>query len=378
VTLTKIPPGQQLTRIQQFGLNLVSNLSGGRDVVLAIDLTESVGLNNEGRIRLRQIIEDSIKPGDYIYIVPFANNVVLKDGNPNLNPLGTPIKYIHKNQENIEKILAAIPLVSDTNYYGTDIQLAELNIYQSIAQINHNRLQKNQTIKPQSIVWLTDAPLFTKPGITSDVWIETPADSPMRIANSPESKERQSWIDILPLNQRSLSIITQENRPYTLTVVDVTPTVQEFCTPAPGNQETCLVNFYLRRQLGIPSLILLLILTSLLAASFKLHRIRKKWQLYINVEGHEEQICRLNNNQRIAIGEPEDNCTDVIDCPGTEVRAYLERKGEKLYLVPNKLETIIYNGREITTRTLISKSKFRLNCPDHRQRDYEINLQVNK
>jgi hypothetical protein len=42
----------------------VARLHGGHDVVLAIDLTESVGLNDEGRIRLRQIVEDSLRPGD--------------------------------------------------------------------------------------------------------------------------------------------------------------------------------------------------------------------------------------------------------------------------------------------------------------------------
>ncbi|TVP66455.1 MAG: VWA domain-containing protein [Nodularia sp. (in: Bacteria)] len=378
MTLTKIPPGQQITRTQQFGLNLVSRLSGGRDVILAIDLTESVGLNNEGRIRLRQIVEDSIKPGDYIYIVPFAQDVVLGEVTSNINPLGTPIKYSHNSPENIANILAKIPLTSDSNYYGTDIQRAELTIYQGIAQINQNRLQKNQAIKPQSVVWLTDAPLFTEPGITSKVWIETPADSPLRIADSPESQERHAWMKILPIHKRSLSITTPENKPYTLAVYDIYPTVQEFCTPAPGNQETCLINPYLKQQLWLPSTILLLILASLFGGAIKLHRLRRKWELHIYVEEHEEQICRLKNHQRIAIGEDDENCTDVIDCPGTKVRGYLERKGEKLYLVPNKLDAIHYNGREITARTLISNSKMRLNFPDNPQRDYEITIQIKK
>ncbi|GAX35261.1 VWA domain-containing protein [Nodularia sp. NIES-3585] len=287
MTLTKISPGQQITPRQQFGLNLVSKLSGGRDVILAIDLTESVGLNNEGRIRLRQIVENSIKPGDYIYIVPFAQDVVLGAITPSVNPLGTPVRYIRRNQESIEDLLARIPLTSDSNYYGTDIQRAELRIYQGIAQINHNRLQKKQAIKPQSIVWLTDAPLFTEPGITSKVWIETPADSPLRIADSPESQERHAWMKILPIHKRSLSITTPENKLYTLAVYDIYPTVQEFCTPAPGNQETCLVNPYLRQQLWTPSLILLLILGSLFGSAFKLHRLHRKWELHIYIEEHE-------------------------------------------------------------------------------------------
>ncbi|MFM6280742.1 MAG: VWA domain-containing protein, partial [Dolichospermum sp.] len=123
---------------------------------------------------------------------------------------------------------------SDPNHYGTDIQKAELTIYQGIAQINQNRLMKNQPIKPQSVVWVTDAPLGTKPGITSEIWIETPGDSPFRIAESPPSQERQKWIETLPLKERSRTIKNQDNKDYKLSVVDINPTVQEFCTPAPG------------------------------------------------------------------------------------------------------------------------------------------------
>ncbi|MFB2817482.1 VWA domain-containing protein [Umezakia ovalisporum] len=380
MALTKITPGQEITRTQQFGLSLISRLSGGRDVVLAIDLTESVGLNNEGRIRLRQIIEHSIRPGDYIYIVPFAQDVVLGTVTPSVNPLGMPIKYTHKSQANIEQLLAKIPLTSDHKYYGTDIQRAELTIYQGIAQINHNRLGKKQPIKSQSLVWLTDAPLFTEPGISSKVWIETPADSPFRIPDSPESQERQAWMKILPINKRSLSITTGENQPYTLTVVDIQPTVQEFCTPVPGNRETCLVNPYLRQQLWLPSLILLSMILLLCGLGYKLHRLRKNWQLSIEFPGEEEQIYRLKNRQKIAIGEDDGTYADCIPCPGGKVRAYLERQGDKLYLVPlsSDLPGIDYNGQKITSRRAISGSKFTLSCVDNRLGDYEMNIQIKK
>ncbi len=69
---TAVTPGQPLTDFQKTGLEWVGRLHGGRDVVLAIDLTESVGLNDEGHIRLRQIVEDSLKSGDTVYVVPFA------------------------------------------------------------------------------------------------------------------------------------------------------------------------------------------------------------------------------------------------------------------------------------------------------------------
>ena len=60
---TAIAPGKSVKPWQQFGLNLASRIYGGRDVVIAIDLTESVGLNVEGRLRLTQIIEDSLQRG---------------------------------------------------------------------------------------------------------------------------------------------------------------------------------------------------------------------------------------------------------------------------------------------------------------------------
>lgn len=381
MTITRIVPGQPLTSLQKSGLELVAVLGGGRDVVLAIDMTESVGLNDEGRIRLRQIIEDSLRPGDLVYIVPFARNVILNEITSDKNPLGTPIYFNSKSKENIDKILARIPLVSDPNRYGTDIQRAELNIYQSIAQINQVRLQKQLPIKAQSVVWISDAPLFTQPGITSQVWVETPADSPFRVAESPESKHREAWLKALPLQARSQSITTQNNKQYKLTVVDIAPTVQEFCTPAPGGEKTCLVNHYLTKQLWRPGLILLLILMAFGGIAWKFYRLQKKWQLMVDFEATatpEDQKCRLPNQKRIAIGEYDATCVDSIDCPGLEVRAYLERKGEKLYLVPTNSAPIYYQGREITSRTLISSSSFRLNCPDIRKHDYEIIIKVKK
>jgi hypothetical protein len=380
VTTTKTTPGQTLTSTQKVGLDLVAVLGGGRDVVLAIDLTESVGLNDEGRIRLRQIIEDSLKPGDTVYVIPFAQDVVFNEVKSDVNPLGTPVQFSSKNQENIAKILTKIPS-QDTSYYGTDIQQAELTIYQGLAQINQNRLQANQNIKPQSVVWISDAPLFTQPGISSDIWIETPAGSPFRLAESPESQQRQAWIEDLPIKKRSLSIKTHNNQQYKLTVVDIAPTVQEFCTPAPGNQETCLVTPYLIKKLWVPGLISILIFIALILAGLKLYRLQKKWELLVDFEATanpEDQKCSLPNNKRIAIGEYDSTCIDSIDCPGEEVRAYLERKGEKLYLVPTNSTPIYYNEQQVTLRTLINKTRFRLNCPDDRKRDYEIIIKLKK
>ncbi|WP_235334517.1 VWA domain-containing protein [Aphanizomenon flos-aquae] len=280
MTLTKITPGQPLTDTQKNGLQLVSLLGRGkRDVVLAIDVTESVGLNDQGRIRLRQIVEDSLKPGDSVYVVPFAQNVVFDEVISVENPLGKPIYFSKENSENINKVLAKIPFNYDPNRYGTDIQRAELTVYQGVAQINQNRLAKNQSIKPQSVVWITDATLGTKPGITSEIWIETPANSPFRIATSPESEERQNWIKSLPLHERSLIIKNQDSKDYKLSVIDLNPTIQEFCTPAPGGQETCLVNPYLLKQLWFSSLILLLLIAAGIWSLCKFARLQKKMEI---------------------------------------------------------------------------------------------------
>ena len=117
-------PGQAVKSWQQAGLNLVSRLYGGRDVIFAIDLTESVGLNDEGRIRLAQIIEDSLQSGDTVYIVPFASEV-----NPlsvDINPLVAEngIEFRGKSAD-IERILATVPFQSDVTLRNTDIQKAE-------------------------------------------------------------------------------------------------------------------------------------------------------------------------------------------------------------------------------------------------------------
>ena len=93
----------------------------------------------------------------------------------------------------------------------------------------------------------------------------------------------------------------------------------------------------------------------------------------------DDQVCYLGNNQRIAIGEYEPSCADSIDTPGPEVRGYLVRKGEKLYLEPTGEAAILLNGKEISQRTLITNTgRIRLNCPDSKKGEYEILIQVKK
>ncbi|MCE2663530.1 MAG: VWA domain-containing protein [Microcystis sp. 53602_E8] len=89
--------GEPLTDWQKLGLDLVARWQG-RDVILAIDLTGSVNFNDEGRTRLGQIIRDSLKNNDSVYLVPFADNV---------QPITEPI--LIRGREDIDAVLKSIP-----------------------------------------------------------------------------------------------------------------------------------------------------------------------------------------------------------------------------------------------------------------------------
>ena len=373
---TAIAPGKSIKSWQQLGLNLASRIYGGRDVVIAIDLTESVGLNAEGRLRLTQIIEDSLQSGDTVYVVPFASRV--NPLQPDINPL-TPqhgIKFKGKSAD-IEQILNVLPFESEINLSNTDIQNAELFTYRGLAQLNQCRLGENKALKPQSIVWLTDAPLLTDPGINSDTWVETPANSPFRLADSAASKERQSWLDSLPIKERSKTITTDDNRTYKLSVVDIAPTVQEFCTPAPGGKETCLVTPYVAKLLFLPASITLCLIVALLFWGKYLISLNKRWKLKISFESDEdkeEQVVYLKNKQKIPIG---DDSLNAIFCPGDEVRGYLQRKGNRLYLIPLKSQPVFYREQEVKKDIAIERNSFRLNCP-FKDRNFDLAIKLIK
>jgi hypothetical protein len=147
------------------GLKLTSSREG-RDVVLAIDLTESVGLNDEGRLRLKQIIQDSLVAGDLVYVVPFASMV--NPLQPQVDSLSAVAAIPFQGKPaDIDRILQTLPSNSNNTQKYTDIQLAEASVYKGFAQLNQCRLTSNKSVKSQSVVWLTDAPLLTKPGISS-------------------------------------------------------------------------------------------------------------------------------------------------------------------------------------------------------------------
>jgi hypothetical protein len=369
---TAIAPGNNVKSWQQLGLDLASRIYGGRDVVFAIDLTESVGLNAEGRLRLTQIIEDSLRSGDTVYVVPFASQV--NPLQPGVNPLAKEqgIKFKNKPAD-IESILKVLPFESQIKLNNTDIQQAELFTYRGLAQLNQCRLEENTALKPQSIVWLTDAPLLTKPGIDSATWVETPATSPFRLLDSSASKERQSWLEALPIKERSQTITTDNNRTYQLSVVDLPPNVQEFCTPTPGGKETCLVTPYLAKLLWFPTLMGIILLGIGGLWTRYLITLNKKWKLKISFESDEdkeEQVCYLKNKQKIAIGD--DNLNSIYS-PGDEVRGYLQRKGNRLYLIPLQNQLIFYREQEVKKAITIERNSFKLNCPF---KDKNFNLAI--
>ncbi len=94
-----VPGNRSLTPLQQTGLAWVGRW-GGRDVVLAIDLTESVGLNDPGRLHLRQIIQKTLTEGDTVHIIPFATTA------------RSPIAFEYRGEADLPKILEAVPMTA--------------------------------------------------------------------------------------------------------------------------------------------------------------------------------------------------------------------------------------------------------------------------
>jgi hypothetical protein len=351
-----VPSHQPLSSWQKTGLDLTSSWQG-RDVVLAIDLTGSVRLNDEGRLRLKQIIQDSLHPGDSVYVVPFASTVNPLQPQVDCLSTGAAIPFQGKPAD-IERILQTLPLTANNTLQNTDIQIAEATIYKGLAQLNQCRLTANKSIRSQSVVWLTDAPLLTKPGISSNIWVETPANSPYRQQNSPA----------LPLQLRSQKIGN-----YNLSVVDMSPTVQEFCTPAPGGSETCLINGYLLQQLWMPILIGSLGILTALGGGFLSFRhwrsLQQAWKLTIADENGTETICYLRNRQRLGIGSD-------IECRGQDIRGYLRREGNKLFLEPSSELPIHYQNKPVTQRQILTDRCIRLNYP-HESRELALTITIN-
>lgn len=365
-----VPGSHPLTPQQEQQLEKVSWLSPGRDVVLAIDLTASVGFEASGQLKVSQIILDSLKPGDLVHIITFGSKV-----NDPLPP------FLVKDKNTLQEVLAQTPLQADPSQRNTDIQNAELYLYRYLAQLNQNRLYQGKPVRAQSVVWITDAPLDTPPGITSAQWIETPADSPFRQADSAPSLERAQWQQNL---KRTTELVDLPG--YRITIVDFPPQVQESCTPKPGGGTLCLVNDYVRSQLFWPQVILgtglILGLTLLIAGFVRWQQHRSTWTFRVVFEADPDRdpfTFSLKSGQRLALGGLDPACVGEIDgIPGvSQTAGYLERRGLQLYLVPLDPEAAIVdlNGVTLSSAQLLKNSKrFRLSCRPPQGSDYTLSI----
>ncbi|MEN9251651.1 MAG: hypothetical protein Q6L58_04370 [Thermostichales cyanobacterium BF3_bins_165] len=336
---TPIVPGNRpLTHLQENMLKWIGSW-GGRDIVLAIDLTESVGLNDPGRLHLRQIAEKTLTKGDTLHIISFATTT---------HP---PIVLRYQGIADIPKILEAIPM-HHSSERGTDIQCAELQIYKYLAEQNQKRLREQQPIKAQSVVWLTDAPLNLPQG-QSQRWIEAP-NSPCGASDSPEATERTRWLEILPMTVRSI-----QPGSFQLTIVDISPTVQEFCTPRPGGGEVCLVNDYLWGQLRWTLLLIAILAASTLGLGltlfFRVVSQQVPWRITVRIQD-QEQSFYLKDSQKIGIGGLIPGTFQVIQLPEFEPIGYLERQNQKLRICAFNSD-LMYNGQMIINRIDIPRSK---------------------
>lgn len=345
---TVYPSKEKLSPEQKFGLEVVSKLvpNQGREIVIAIDRTQSVRIEEEGRTRITQLIRDALQVGDRVYIVNFATDI--DDAELAKEPI------VIRSNEDKTKLLSNLSFDANPKLQNTDIQNAEWKIYRQLAQLNQERLIAKQPIYRQSVIWMTDAPLFTKSPATEQDWIETPTNSPFRDANSQQSKDRDAWLrslDLLNKPERSHQI--KDN--YKLTTVDIEPTVQEICTYAPGRQTNCLVTPYLVDQLWLRALIFgvvsLAVLIGLILSGLHIYASRKEWKISIN---DDHQNVRMKN--RYNLGEY------PFDCGDSEIRGCLVRRGKELWLEPNKSNglQIRLDQQEITIREKILKDYFTL------------------
>ena len=71
------PSKEKLSPEQKFGLEILSKFvpNQGREIFIAIDRTQSVRIEEEGRTRITQLIRDALQVGDRVYIVNFATDI---------------------------------------------------------------------------------------------------------------------------------------------------------------------------------------------------------------------------------------------------------------------------------------------------------------
>lgn len=364
ISKTVFPSKEKLNAEQKLGLEITSRFTSnqGREIFLVIDRTQSVKIEEEGRTRITQLILDALQVGDQVYIVDFATDIADSD-------LSKPPIVIRSNDDK-NALLSNLKFEADPTVQNTDIQNAEWKIYRRLAELNQDRLISKHPIYRQSVIWMTDAPLFGKSPATQQDWIETPTSSPFRDVNSEQSKDRSAWLQSLDLlNKPERSHQIKGN--YKLTVVDIAPTVQEVCTYAPSGQNNCLVTPYLVSQLWLPALIVgvgsITILIGLILGSLHIYASQKEWKLSIN-----DSLQDVKMQNRYALGEY------PFDCGDAEIRGYLVRRGKHLWIEPIESDTlqIVLDGQEITKREKISKDYFTLSlsCKNSTSKEFIIKI----
>lgn len=366
-----LPGNPPLTPGQQQKLEQIATwLSPGRDVVLAIDLTASVGFGAAGQLKLSQIILDSLQPGDLVYLITFGSQV-----NQPVSP------FLIKDDNTLQEVLTQTPFQADPSQRNTDIQNAELYVYRYLAQINQDRLYQKQPVRSQSVVWITDAPLNTPPGITSEQWIETPADSLFRQAGSKPSIERQVWQSQLIRTEEVVDLPSHK-----ITIMDFPPQVQESCTPRPGGGTLCLVDDYVHSQLFWPQVALgtgiMMVMALLVGGLVRWRQYQSIWTFRVVFESDLDRdplTFSLKSGQRLALGGLDPACVGEIDgIPGVnQVGGYLERRGLQLYLVPLDPGEVIVDLNGVTLNSaqpLKNSQRFRLNCHKSQNSDYILSI----
>ena len=62
---------------------------------------------------------------------------------------------------------------------------------------------------------------------------------------------------------------------------------------------------------------------------------------------------------------------------GEEIRCYLERRGNQLYLKPTKQAEIFYRGNQLTQEVKIDKNSLTLTY-HHNNQDFDLQIQISK
>ncbi|WP_019505295.1 hypothetical protein [Pleurocapsa sp. PCC 7319] len=82
----------------------------------------------------------------------------------------------------------------------------------------------------------------------------------------------------------------------------------------------------------------------------------------------------MKNKQKILIG---DDSLNAIFCPGDEIRGYLQRKGNRLHLIPFKSQPVFYREQEVKKAIAVESNSFRLNCP-FRNKNFNLAIKLIK